>query len=111
MTTVKIMQGDSHVMFFELKRSGVVVTPDTVSEIEITVGSALRKLYSSGDVGYDWNRKQWYFYPTQEETLSMEPDGYEVQARIKYPNGQYSPVKGITIGRIVITEAQSKEVI
>lgn len=110
-TTIKLMQGDSRAVYFTLEQSGAELTPNKVSEVEITVGESFRKLYSSGGVGWDKQRRQWYIFPTQEETLAMEPDGYEVQARFKYPNGDFSPVKGLTIGRIIITSSQSKEVI
>lgn len=111
MATIKMMQGDSRAVFFTLEQSGAELTPNKVTEVEITVGSNMRKLYSTGEVGWDKSRRQWYIFPTQEETLALEPDGYEVQARFKYPNGDFSPVKGLTLGRIVITAAQSKDVI
>ena len=111
MAAVRMMQGDSRSLFVQLKLDGKPATPGMVSEIEITVGESLRKLQSSGEVMYDSASQLWYFIPTQEETLGMEPNGYEVQARIKLPNGQYSPVTGITVGRIIILSSQSKEVI
>lgn len=111
MAAVRMMQGDSESLFMQLGIDGKTLTPNMVSEIEVTVGQSLRKLYSSGEVHYDQSSSLWYFIPTQEETLAMEPNGYEVQARIKLPNGQYSPVTGITVGRIVILSSQSKEVI
>ena len=111
MAAVRMMQGDSRSLFVQLKLDGKPVTPGMVSEIEITVGESLRKLQSSGEVMYDSASQLWYFIPTQEETLAMEPNGYAVQARIKLPNGQYSPVTGITVGRIIILSSQSKEVI
>ena len=111
MAAIKMMQGDSYALFANLKVDGDALTPSMVSDVEITVGESLRKLYSSGEVMYDPSKRQWFFIPTQEETLSMEPNGYEVQVRIKFPNGQYSSVKGVTIGRIIIQDSQSEEVI
>ena len=111
MATIKMMQGDSRAVFFTLEQSGAELTPNKVSEVEITIGTNMRKLYSTGEVKWDKARRQWYIFPTQEETLALKPDGYEVQARFKYPNGEFSPVKGLTLGRIVITSAQSKDVI
>lgn len=111
MAAIKMMQGDSRSVFANLEIDGKTLTPDMVSEVEITVGESMRKLHSSGEVKYDPSKQQWYFIPTQEETLAMVPNGYEVQARIKLPNGEYSAVTGITIGRIIILASQSKEVI
>lgn len=114
MATVKMMQGDSYPVFVDLKISGPpvqIITPAMVEEVEICVGDSLRKLYSSGDVGFDETEKQWFFIPSQQETLDLEPESYEVQARLKFPNGNYSPTKGISVGRIEILDANSTEVI
>lgn len=113
MATVKMMQGDSYPVFVALnmKDTRDVITPDLVSDVEISVGESLRKTYSSGETLYDSKEREWYFIPTQEETLAMEPDSYEVQARVKFPNGSYSPVKGIKVGTIIILDANSSEVI
>lgn len=111
MATIKMMQGDSRAVFFTLEQSGAELTPNKVSEVEITIGTNMRKLYSTGEVKWDKSRRQWYIFPTQQETLALAPESYEVQARFKYPNGEFSPVKGLTLGRISITSAQSKDVI
>lgn len=113
MATIKMMQGDSYAVFvsLKLKDTGEPITPDMVSEVEIMVGESLRKTYSSGTVRYDEDEMQWYFIPTQEETLALDPDNYEVQARPKFANGDYSFVKGITVGNILIVDANSNEVI
>jgi hypothetical protein len=111
MATIKMMQGDSRAIFFTLEQSGTELTPNKLSEVEITVGTKIRKLYSTGEVKWDKSRRQWYIFPSQEETLALEPDGYEVQARYKFPNGEFSPVKGLTLGRIAISSSQSKDVI
>jgi hypothetical protein len=113
MATVKMMQGDSYAVFVSLKLKDTEepITPHMVSEIEITVGESLRKTYTSEEVRYDDEEMQWYFIPTQEETFALEPESYEVQARIKFANGQYSSVKGIVVGNIMIMDASSSEVI
>ena len=113
MASVKIMQGDSYAVFVALRirQTGEPITPDMVSEVEITVGESLRKTYSAGEVHYDFDQGLWYFIPSQEETFAMEPDSYEVQARPKFANGQYSTVKGISVGNIIILDANSEEVI
>lgn len=113
MATVRMMQGDSYAVFVELrlKETAEAISPDMVSEVEITVGQSLRKLYSSGEVQYDHDLNQWYFVPEQKETLAMEPDSYEVQVRPKFANGEHSAVRGISVGTIVILDANSEEVI
>ena len=114
MASVKMMQGDSYAVFVSLtmEQTGDPITPSMVSDIEICVGdSLLRKTYASGEVMYDATQSLWYFVPTQEDTLGMEPDSYEAQARVKFLNGQYPTVKGITVGTIMILDAKSEEVI
>ena len=111
MATIRMMQGDTYSLFAALKINGETLTPDMVGDVEITVGSTLRKLYSAGEVLYDKSLSQWYFVPSQQETMAMEPGSYDVQARIKVDNGTNSAVRGVTIGRLLILDALSEEVI
>lgn len=113
MATVKMMQGDSYAVFVALRfrETREPITPDMISDVEIHVGDSLRKTYSSGEVMYDEDQKQWYFIPSQQETFALDPDGYKVQARIKFRNGQHSAVRGIDVGTINIDDAHSEEVI
>ena len=95
----------------KLKETGEPLTPEMVADVEICVGETLRKTHAAGEVQYDAAEREWYFIPSQEETFALDPDSYEVQARIKLPNGQYSTVKGIKVGTIDILDANSEEVI
>jgi hypothetical protein len=82
--------------------------------ISITVaaeGENLRYQYSTGTVGYDTTSRQWYFRPSQAETLAAEADQYEVIARVKYANHINADVRGVNIGRISIEDGLSEEVI
>lgn len=107
MATIKMMQGDSYVVFFALTLNQTPLTPDMVDDVEVCVGEALRKTLSSGSVGYDTETEQWYMRPSQAETMAMEVNAYEVIARVKFGDD----VKGIVIGRIIITDTHSEEVI
>lgn len=113
MASLRMMQGDSYPVFVALNLidTGEPITPNMVSELEICVGESIRKTYSSNDVFYDYTEREWYFIPTQSETFAMEPGSYEVQARPKFANGEYSTVRGIKVGTIVIADANSNEVI
>lgn len=107
------MQGDTYPVPFTLKieETNEPIVPDMVTEVEVCVGKCLRKTYAAGSVLYDEELQQWFFVPSQKETLAMYPGRYTAQARIKFRNGIHSPVKGICIGAIVITDANSTEVI
>lgn len=113
MATVKMMQGDSFAVFFAIRMNDTddLITPAMVSEVEVYVGDSIRKTYTSGEVSYDESQLQWYFVPSQENTFSLDPDSYEVQARVKFRNEQYSSVRGINLGYIMILDAHSEEVI
>lgn len=113
MAALKMMQGDTYPVFIELKidETGLLITPDMVSEVEVCVGESIRKTYSSGEVYFDTLERKWYFIPSQSETFSLEPDSYEVQVRPKFANGDYSQVKGVRVGFIIIEDANSNEVI
>lgn len=113
MATIRMMQGDSYAVFVDLKmkESGEPITPSMVSDVEIQVGDNLRKTHSAGEVLYDETQSQWYFIPSQEETFALDPESYEVQARIKFSNGKFPAVKGIRVGSIDILDAKSEEVI
>lgn len=111
MATVRMMQGDSYALLINLTQMGTVLTPDLVADIEVSIGETIRKTASAGEVEFDTTEQQWYIRPTQEETLSLEPGVYEAIARIKYSDTDDSDVKGINIGRIIITDSLSMEVI
>lgn len=113
MAALRMMQGDSYPVFIELnfKETGLPITPDMVDEVEVYVGESIRKTYSAGEVLYDISERKWYFIPSQSETFSLDPNSYDVQVRPKFANGDYSQVKGIRVGFIIIENANSNEVI
>lgn len=103
---MKIMQGDSYPIPVEITQDGVIVTPEMVAEVEITVGKTVRKTYTSGGVFFTEN--MWYFLLTQEETFSLS-GGYGVVVRLKYP--QVNNVVGKTAGVLTIQEIDNGEVL
>lgn len=116
MATRKMMQGDSYSVPFTLTMNGTTdITPDTVADIELCVGNEngaqLRKTFSGGGVWYDQEAKRWFFRPTQQETLELDPGSYDAIVRMKFSKTSDSDVIGVQIGRIIITDTQSEEVI
>jgi hypothetical protein len=106
---ITIMQGDSYPIFLDLKQDGRLLTPEMISDVEISVGDVLRFTKSEGTLAYDSSRKLWYFWPTQEETMAMEGI-YDIQGRIKYPNTP-AQVYGYKLDRIKVNETLSREVL
>ena len=112
MASVKIRQGDSYPILINVKQEGVPLTPSMVDEVEVSIGSALRKTYTSGGVGYDPSLSRWYIFPTQQETIDLEAGDYEVMVRVKYKTNSSLPyVQSDPADRIVVLESPSKEVL
>lgn len=107
-----ITQGDSYPIYIQLLSDGLVIKPYMVKEVEICVGSAWRKLFSSGEVQFDTSTQQWYIYPTQQETLDLqENQSYEITARIKTESNGVVEVCAVRCGRITVNDGESNEVI
>lgn len=107
---VKMMQGDSWPVYIRLMSGDQVITPDLVTELEVCVGESLRYTMTEGTVKFDAETNRWYIWPTQEETLNIEPDGYSVICRPKF-RGTPAMVKGIQANMITIIDGHSEEVI
>lgn len=104
---MRIMRGDSYPVPVEITMDGQTVTPDMVEEIEICVGSGIRKTLTAGEVAYQDGL--WYIHLSQEETFSLAEES-NVYVRSVYP-GQTPVVIGAWAGRIAPQETESKEVL
>lgn len=116
MAAMRMMQGDSYSIPFTITMNdSAEVTPDIISELELCIGNengaSIRKTFSAETVWFDDATRQWFFRPTQQETLRLEPGNYSVIARMKFNNDDDSDVIGVDIGRITIVDTQSEEVI
>jgi hypothetical protein len=111
MAAVVIMQGDSYPVLIDIEQDGVALTPDMIDDVEVCVGTELRKTYSAGEVGYDIDSGRWFIRPTQQETLNLDEDAYQVIVRVKYKNQPWPDVVGALAGRIMIRGSNSKEVL
>jgi hypothetical protein len=102
-----MMQGDAYGLNIEIvNASGVAVTPEDVSDVEITVGF-LRKTYAKGEITHSSNGK-WVFPMTQEETFKLPASHVKAQVRVLWPNGY---CEGASLGSINVHESISKEVL
>ena len=103
-----MMQGDAYNLKIEiLNEDQDVVTPEAVSDVEITIGS-LRKTYASEEVTYDEGLERWLFPLTQEETFRFTPARVKAQVRVVWNNGN---VEGVSLGTVNVLESISKEVL
>ena len=103
---MKIMQGDSYPIPIDITQDGIVVTPEIVEDVEITVGTEIRKLYSTGDLRFEDGT--WYLLMTQRETFSMS-GANEVVCRLKYPVSGYTC--GVRVGILNVIETSQRRVI
>ena len=101
-----MMQGDSYGLSIEiLNEQGVVVTDQSVEDVEVTIG-ALRKTYSDGGVTFSNNK--WVVPLTQEETFKFPAARIKAQVRVRWPGGN---VEGVDLGLVNVRESLSKEVL
>ena len=104
-----IHQGDALTIPVDLEQSQLDITPDMVSDVEITVGMSLRRLYSGETVQHSAEDGKWSFRLTQKDTFGLRPGNYITQARVKYKNEPEFDVTCIDVGTIVVLSANSRE--
>lgn len=103
-----MMQGDSYMLGIEvLNNAGNPVTPDDVSDVEISIGH-LTKRYRKLELLYDEGMHLWLFPLSQQETFGFWPSQLKSQIRVFWENGI---IEGKPIYGIRIDESISKEVL
>lgn len=101
-----MMQGDSYSIGINiLNNAGSPVTPADVRDVEITIGSIIKK-YSANQLQY--TDGVWLFPVSQKETLNIMPGVVEAQVRVAWANGM---VEGKPLYGIRNEESLSREVI
>lgn len=101
-----MMQGDSYNLGFTvLNNAGEVVTPNEISDMEITIGH-LSKTYRKAELVYKDGR--WMFPLSQSETFGYWPKVVKTQIRVLWANGV---IEGKDITGVRINESISKEVL
>lgn len=101
-----MMQGDSYGLKVNILNAvDAAVTPDDVSDVEITVG-ALTKTYKNGEVTHDG--KLWIFPVTQAESFKFPASRIKAQVRVVWKD---NTVEGAPLGEIYVKESTSKEVL
>ena len=93
-------QGDSFPIPVELMQDGQLLDVTTIEDLEICVGSNIKRKADGSDY--------LYFVLSQAETLGMKPGYYGVGVRIKYP-GIPPSVNIESIGSILIAPSNFKE--
>ena len=101
-----MMQGDSYGLRIEIKNeSDEAVTPDDVTDVEITVGF-FRKTLAKGEVLY--SDGVWIFPISQEESFKLPSTRIKAQVRVAWNNGG---IEGTSLDDIRVKESLSKVVL
>lgn len=101
-----MMQGDSYNLGIRiLNNAGNPVTPDDVTDVEITIGH-LSKTYLNTQLTF--SEDVWLFPLSQKETFGYLPGAVKAKVRVKWANGV---VEGKTLYGVRIDESISKEVL
>lgn len=91
-----MMQGDAYSLPIVLRQGELLITPEMVLRLEITIGTLTRTY--PGVVHYDEENGQWLFPLTQEQTFAFKAGRTPpVQARIKFNDESVVAAKGKTI--------------
>lgn len=83
---ITIKQGESYRIPFTLKQDGQIMTPDMIQDLKVCIGDYHFK-YSDGTLRFEEQSMEWWFRPTQGETLAMPEGRTKMCAHIKYHNG------------------------
>lgn len=83
----KIRQGETYPIFINLVQDRQTLTPDMIADMKVCIGKTFSKTYQTGGVGFYEKTKQWYIFPTQQETLSMPVGNHDLCVHVKYKSG------------------------
>ena len=101
-----MMQGDSYNLGIKiLNNAGNPVTPDDISDVEISIGH-LRKTYMNAELTY--SDGVWLFPLSQKETFGYWPSSVKAQVRVVWANGV---IEGKPLYGVRVDESISKEVL
>lgn len=84
---ITLKQGESFRIYINLTQDGMALVPELIDDIMFCIGGDFNKSYSGGGVRFDTASNRWYIFPTQEETVNMNPGRKTLDCHIKYLDG------------------------
>lgn len=78
----EIRRGEQYAIPFTLHLKGVLVTPETVTDVRIQVDDELRE-YSKGELLYDSEQSAWLFPLTEDKSRGFANNFFEYQVAVK----------------------------
>jgi len=104
---ITIRQGESFRIPMNLRQDGSALVPEQIEDIKICIADSLTKTWKNEGIKFDYEKNQWYIFPTQQETLNMKKGTYSIFCHVKYPD---SSVIIAEIGSVKVLEGCCKEV-
>ena len=104
---IRIMQGDACRLAFQIRQNGTIVTPEMITDLEVTVGN-LRKTYLDGGITFE--SECWYTYLSQEDTKSLSGSEY-IRLRIRYLDQPWVAVRGTRMAQLNVDANPRAEVL
>ena len=101
---IEIIQGDQYPLPFRITHRGQPLSPDTISTLEITIGTLNKSLLSDA---YDQESQMWSFPLTHAETLTMPVGLAAVELCVTFPGGD---IVNAQAPSVYIVESKAKEV-
>lgn len=83
---ITIRQGESYRIFLNLKQDGNPLIPESIEDIKVCIGTQFQKTYKQNGVFFDYEKNQWYIFPTQQDTLGMKDGQFTISCHVKYPD-------------------------
>ena len=102
-----MMKGDAYSLPISIQTDSGTATAESFEEVEVCVGTDIRKTLSSGEIRFDSERSLFLVPITQEETFALGGRA-KVNIRCKYHSGD---VVGVDLGILEFTPSLSQEVI
>lgn len=102
-----MMRGDAYSLPISIETSVGIATADLFEEVEVCIGSEVRKTLSSGEITFDAERSLFLVPLTQEETFGLHGRA-RVNIRCKYHGGD---VVGVDLGVLDFVPSLSREVL
>lgn len=102
-----MMRGDSYTLPISIATADGTATAESFEEVEVCIGTDIRKTLSSGEITFDSERSLFLVPVTQEETFALRGRA-RVNIRCKYYGGD---VVGVDLGVLEFAPSLSREVL
>lgn len=100
-----IYQGDQYAIPITIERNGITQTANDLQKLEVVL-AGINKVYP-GEVVYNSGTQKFLFPLSQEETLQLEEDSYDILVRPLFNDGSIRGWK--KAGNITVIEMEGAD--